>query len=125
MEIRRASKSIAERLYQNRPLNDLLNSSFTIRARGHLEAGLEGAVEVGEVCEAGRGRDGEDAVVGGAEGVGGEVQAVVVQEGDEALTGHLAEPAHEVAAAEGADRGGILDTQGFGVVGCEPLQDRL
>ena len=32
MEIRRASKSIAERLYQNRPLNDLLNSSFTIRA---------------------------------------------------------------------------------------------
>ena len=99
--------------------------SLSVGPWGHLEAGLKGAVEVGEVCEAGRGRDGENAVVGGAEGVGGEVQTVVVQEGDEALSGHLAEPAHEVAAAEGADRGGILDTQGFGVVGCEPLQDRL
>ena len=90
--------------------------------RGHLEVRLEGAVEVGEVLEAAARSDGKHRVVGGVERLGCHVQAVVVQVGDEALPGHLPEPAHEVAGAERADLRGVSNVKVFCRVGREPLQ---
>ena len=98
---------------------------FPIFPRGHAEVRLERPVEIGEVFEAAPGSDGQDGLVCGLQCLGGSVQPVFVQKGDKALPGHLPEPAHEMAGAEGADPGGIGDPEFLGIMGREPLQERF
>ena len=96
---------------------------FSVFPRGHAEVHLERPVEIGEVFEAAPGSDGQDGLVCGLQCLGGSVQPVFVQKGDKALPGHLPEPAHEMAGAEGADPGGIGDPERLGIMGREPLQN--
>ena len=96
---------------------------FSVFPRGHTEVRLERPVEIGEVFESAPGGDGQDGLVRGLQRLGGGIQAVFVQKGNEALPGHLPEPAHKMAGAERADPGGIGDPEHLGIMGREPLQN--
>ena len=83
---------------------------------------LERPVKIGKVFKPAPGGDGQHGLIGGLQRFGCGVQPVLVQKGDKALPGHLPEPAHKMAGAEGADPGGIGYPERLGIMRRKPLQ---
>ena len=83
---------------------------------------LERPVKIGKILKPAPGGNGQHGLIGGSQRLGGGVQPILVQKGNKALPGHLPEPAHKMAGAEGADPGGIGYPERLGIMGGEPLQ---
>ena len=83
---------------------------------------LERPVKIGKILKPAPGGDGQHGLIGGSQRLGGGVQPILVQKGNKALPGHLPEPAHKMAGAEGADPGGIGYPERLGIMRRKPLQ---
>ena len=86
---------------------------------------LERPIKIGKVFKPAPGGDSQHSLVRGLQHLGGGVQPVLIQKGDKALPGHLPEPAHKMAGAEGADPGCIRHPERLGIMCRKPLQHRF
>ena len=84
---------------------------------------LECPVEIGEVLEPAAGSDAQHRVIRCVQGFGSGIEPVFLEKSNEALPGHLPEPPHKMAGAEGADPGGIGDPKPLGIMDRDPLQN--
>ena len=70
---------------------------------------LECPVEIGEVLEPAAGSDAQHRVIRCVQGFGSGIEPVFLEKSNEALPGHLPEPAHKMALAAPAGFGGVLN----------------